>query len=237
MRLQDATCVVTGATEGIGRAIAFALGERGTRLAVCARTGTRVEALLADLRAAGHDAVGRECDVSDEAAVQSFSDFVRHALGPVQILVNNAGLIHTGAILEVSTAAFDEIMAVNVRGTFLMSRAFLPDMVDQSSGHIVNIASLAGRNPVPQAAAYAAAKHAVLGFSKSLLAEVRTQGVRVTAICPGSVVTPFFEKAGITIERPESQLQPEDIADTVVAVLELPERALISELDIRPANP
>jgi 3-oxoacyl-[acyl-carrier protein] reductase len=110
-------------------------------------------------------------------------------------------------------------------------------MLDHASGHIVNIASLAGRNAVPQAAAYAASKHAVLGFSKSLFAEVRAQGVRVTAVCPGSVVTPFFEKSGVSIERPEAKLQPEDIADTVVAVLELPDRALISELDIRPANP
>jgi 3-oxoacyl-[acyl-carrier protein] reductase len=237
MRLKDVVCVVTGATEGIGRATAFALGERGARLAVCARTGRQIETLLADLRAAGCEAVGTSCDVSDETAVQAFTAFVHEELGPARILVNNAGLAHFGPTLEMSTAAFDETMAVNVRGTFLMSRAFLPDMLDHSSGHIVNIASLAGRNPVPQAAAYAAAKHAVLGFSKSLFAEVRTRGVRVTAICPGSVVTPFFEKSGGTIERPEAKLQPEDIADTVIAVLELPDRALISELDIRPANP
>jgi 3-oxoacyl-[acyl-carrier protein] reductase len=237
MRLQDSVCVVTGATEGIGRAVAFALGARGARLAVCARTGTQVDALLAELRHAGASAVGTACDVSEEAAVRRFGEFVRQELGPVRILVNNAGLAHFGPALEMATAAFDEIMAVNVRGTFLMSREFLPDMLEHTSGHIVNIASLAGRNPVPQGAAYAASKHAVLGFSKSLFAEVRTRGVRVTAICPGSVVTPFFDKSGATLDRPEAKLQPEDVADTVVAVLELPERALISELDLRPANP
>lgn len=237
MRLHDAICVVTGATEGIGRAVAFALGTRGARLAVCARTAGTIEGLLTELRNAGAEAVGQACDVADEDAVTAFADFVRRTLGPARILINNAGLAHFGPAAEMSTADFDETMAVNVRGTFLMSRAFLPDMIAHASGHIVNIASLAGRNPVPQAAAYAAAKHAVLGFSKSLFAEVRTKGVRVTAICPGSVVTPFFEKSGGALERPEAKLQPEDIADTVVAVLELPDRALISELDIRPSNP
>jgi 3-oxoacyl-[acyl-carrier protein] reductase len=175
--------------------------------------------------------------VSDEAAVRAFATVVRDRLGPVDVLVNNAGLAHFGPVAEMSVEDFDETMAVNVRGTFLMTRAFLPDMLERRDGHIINIASLAGRNPVPQAAAYSAAKHAVLGLSKSVFGEVRKQGVRVTAICPGSVVTPFFEKSGATIENPDAKLRPEDIAETVLAVLRLPPRALLSELDIRPSNP
>ncbi len=180
---------------------------------------------------------GASCDVSDEAAVRAFATVVRDRLGPVDVLVNNAGLAHFGPVAEMSVEDFDETMAVNVRGTFLMTRAFLPDMLERRDGHIINIASLAGRNPVPQAAAYSAAKHAVLGLSKSVFGEVRKQGVRVTAICPGSVVTPFFEKSGATIENPDAKLRPEDIAETVLAVLRLPPRALLSELDIRPSNP
>jgi short-subunit dehydrogenase len=110
-------------------------------------------------------------------------------------------------------------------------------MRERGRGHIVNIASLAGRNPVPGAAAYAAAKHAVLGFSKSVFGEVRKDGVRVTAICPGSVATPFFEKSGSELDAPQRKLQAKDVADAVVAVLMMPEHALVSELDLRPTNP
>jgi 3-oxoacyl-[acyl-carrier protein] reductase len=236
MSLEHRTCVVTGATDGIGRAVALALAHAGARLAVCARTGERVNELVRELRR-DSSVVGAPCDVSDEGAVETFASFVRERLGPVDVLVNNAGLARFGPAWELPVEAFDETMAVNVRGTYLMTRAFLPDMLTRGDGHIVNIASLAGRNPVPGGAAYAAAKHALLGFSKSLFGEVRKQGVRVTAICPGSVVTPFFEKSGASLDHPDRKLQPEDIADTVLAVLQLPPRALISELDIRPANP
>ncbi|MDH3290597.1 MAG: SDR family NAD(P)-dependent oxidoreductase [Gemmatimonadota bacterium] len=238
MDLDNAICVVTGATEGIGRAIAESLANRGARLALCARTGAKVTTILQQLtEEAGFTVVGQACDVADEADVTRFAAFVRDSLGPVDVLVNNAGLGHRGPVVEMSTAAFDETFAVNVRGTFLMTRAFLPEMLARGRGHVVNIASLAGRNPVPNAAAYSAAKHAVLGFSKSLFAEVRHRGVRVTAICPGSVATPFFEKSGMGLEHPDRKLQPEDVATTVIAALDLPDRALVSELDVRPTNP
>ena len=237
MEFTDRICVVTGGTEGIGRAVAAALASHGARLAICARTTTGVERAVAELRDTGATVVGRTCDVSDERGVAEFARFVRTELGPVEVLVNNAGLAHFVPVVEMRAEEFDRIMAVNVRGTFLVTRAFLPDMLARRRGHIVNIASLAGRNPVPNGAAYSAAKHAVLGFSKSLFAEVRQQGVRVTAICPGSVVTPFFEKSGAPLERPQAKLQPDDVAETVLAALLLPERALVSELDIRPTNP
>ncbi len=237
MAFTDTICVVTGGTEGIGRAVAAALASRGAQLAICARTTSGVERAVAELRGTGATVVGRTCDVSDEAGVAGFAQFVRTELGPAEVLVNNAGLAHFVPVAEMRAEDFDRIMAVNVRGTFLMTRAFLPDMLERRRGHIVNIASLAGRNPVPNGAAYSAAKHAVLGFSKSLFAEVRQHGVRVTAICPGSVVTPFFEKSGAPLERPQAKLQPDDVAETVLAALLLPERALVSELDIRPTNP
>ncbi len=229
--------MITGATEGIGRAIALALGERGARLAVCARTGDRVDALVRELEGRGFEAVGTACDVADEASVDRFAKFVAERLGPADALVNNAGLGHFSPVDETTVDEFDQTMAVNVRGVFLMTRAFLGEMKRRGKGHIVNISSLAGRNPVPGGAAYAASKHAVLGFSKSLFGEVRKQGIRVVAICPGSVVTPFFDKSGAEIRNPERKLQAEDVAATVVAALELPDRALVSELDIRPTNP
>ncbi len=237
MDLRNSICVVTGATEGIGRAIALALGKRGARLAVCARTAAKVDALTAELRGHGFTAIGRPCDVGSVPSVEGFAKFVRAEFGPADVLVNNAGMAHFVPVEEMTPEQFDETMAVNVRGVFLMTRAFLPDMRRRGSGHIINIASLAGRNPVPGGAAYAASKHAVLGFSKSLFGEVRKHNIRVVAICPGSVVTPFFEKSGANLEHPERKLQAEDVAHAVLAALELPDRALISELDIRPTNP
>lgn len=236
MQLDGARCVVTGATEGIGRSIAQRLGAVGARLAVCSRSFEKVASTVAELEREGMSVIGSACDVSDPNDVERFSDEARTALGGIDVLVNNAGLAHSAMVSETTLEQFDETMAVNVRGVFLMSRAFLDDLI-ASRGHIVNIASLAGRNPVPKAAAYSAAKHAVLGFSKSMFLEVRETGLRVTAICPGSVVTPFFDKAGIAVERPDHKLQADDVADAVMAVLALPERALISELDIRPTNP
>ena len=236
MQLDGARCVITGATEGIGRAIALQLGAVGAKLAVCSRSTDKVARVVDELEGRGVTVYGVACDVGHEDDVTRFHAGAREALGGVDALINNAGLAHFAPVAEMTTAQFDETMSVNVRGVFLMSRAFLSDLIG-SRGHIINVASLAGRNAVPNAAAYAAAKHAVLGFSKSMFLETRKTGLRVTAICPGSVVTPFFDKAGVTIDRPDDKLQPQDVADAVIGVLSLPERALISELDIRPTNP
>lgn len=237
MNLKDKVCVVTGATEGIGRAIAFALAARGAKLAICARTASKVEQTVAELSRAGAEAVGLPCNVADSARVGEFAQFVRSRLGPPEVLVNNAGIGYFAEVEEMSLEQFDEIFAVNVRGIFLMTKAFLGDMKRLGRGDIVNIASLAGRNAVAGGAAYAASKHAVLGFSKSLMLEVRKHNIRVIAICPGTVVTPFFGRGAGRIERPERKLAPEDVAHAVIAALEVADRAMISELDIRPTNP
>jgi 3-oxoacyl-[acyl-carrier protein] reductase len=237
MELRGLHCIVTGATQGIGRAIAVALGNEGARLSVCARTHANVQAFVEELARQDIAAGGGACDVADEGSVTSFVEAARSRFGPVDVLVNNAGLAYFVPVEHMSTEDFDATLAVNVRGVFLMTRAVLAEMVRRERGHVVNIASLAGRNPVPGAAAYAASKHAVLGFSKSLFGEIRKQGIRVTAICPGSVVTPFFEKSGAALERPDQKLHADDVAAMVLAALRLPNHALVSELDIRPTNP
>lgn len=237
MDFSSSRCVVTGATEGIGRAIALALGKRGGRVALCSRSVDRVDATVRELAAEGLDVMGATCDVSDDASITAFAERVLESFGSVDVLVNNAGLAHFGALSELTRAQIDAMLNINLRGLILVTRAFLPGMLQRRSGHIVNIASLAGRNPVPRGTVYAASKHAVLGFSKSLMQEVRQANVRVLAVCPGSVETPFFGKAGIELKNADRVLQPQDVAHAVVSALELPDRALISELDIRPANP
>lgn len=229
--------LVTGATEGIGRAIAFALGRAGHAVGVCARTADRLRTLLAALETEGIRAAGIPADVGDDAAVERLVSHVTDTLGPVHTLVNNAGIGILKPISRLSPDEWDATMRTNVRGMFLMTRAVLPAMRAARTGAIVNIASLAGRNGIVGGTAYCASKHAVLGFSKALMLEVRQEGIRVIAICPGSVDTGFGPDRVVPKLNRASILRPEDVADAVVAALRLPERALVSELDLRPTTP
>jgi 3-oxoacyl-[acyl-carrier protein] reductase len=236
MDLTKKLAVVTGATEGIGRAIAFALGRSGAALAICARTASAVDATVAALREAGFDAIGRACDVSDADAVAAFGRFVAREHGDASVLVNNAGVGHFAPFEQLTLEDWDQTMAVNVRSLYLVTRAFLPGLA-RSGGAIVNIASLAGKNGFDGGTAYCASKHAVLGFSKALMLEVRKRGIRVIAVCPGSVATPFMDKQSQPRSNLQRVLQPDDVAQAVLGALTLPDRAMLSELDLRPTNP
>ena len=231
------TALVTGATEGIGRATALAFGHAGWRVGLCARTASRVDTLVAELRAAGVEAAGAAGDVGVEADAGRIARTIQDGLGPVDALVNNAGIAVFRPFLEQSLEEWDRTMATNVRSLFLMTREVLPGMLERGRGAVVNVASLAGKNGVKGATAYSASKHAVLGFSRSLMLEVRTLGVRVIAICPGSVDTELIRPQEDPDAPPRRILLPDDVAATILAALDLPERALVSELDIRPSNP
>jgi 3-oxoacyl-[acyl-carrier protein] reductase len=236
MDLNQKLCIVTGATEGIGRSIAVSLGRAGSRVALCARTAANVDATVAELRAAGYDAIGQACDVGDDQAVARFAAFVDREGGDAHVLVNNAGIGRFAPLAELSLADWDLTMATNLRSLYLVTRAFLP-AVQRSRGAIVNIASLAGKNGFEGGTAYCASKHAVLGFSKALMLETRKQGVRVIAVCPGTVATPFMDKQSRMHPNRERVLQADDVAQAVVAALTLPDHAMLSELDLRPTNP
>lgn len=231
------TALITGATEGIGKATALALGEAGWQVGVCARTATRVDATLNQLRAAGIRASGKAADVSDPAQVGVLVAQIEKELGPIDALVNNAGILVGKHFLELSLEEWDRTMATNVRSLFVVTRAVLPGMLERQRGTVVNVASLAGRNGFVGGTAYAASKHAVLGFSRSLMLETRKQGIRVIAICPGSVATGMLENQPLLRADADKILMPEDVARMIVTSLELPLRALVSELDVRPTNP
>ncbi|NNG15742.1 MAG: SDR family oxidoreductase, partial [Gemmatimonadales bacterium] len=183
------TAFVTGATEGIGRSIAFALARAGYDVGVCARHEPTVELLITELRALGVSAAGAAADVGSERPVQQVVRHVVDVLGPIDTLVNNAGIGIIKRIEDLTPDEWDATMATNVRALFLTTRQVLPEMRRRRSGTIVNIASLAGRNGFVGGTAYAASKHAVLGFSRSLMLEARQDNIRVIAICPGSVDT------------------------------------------------
>jgi len=231
------TALVTGATQGIGRATAFALGRAGYRVGICARTAAKVQTLLAELGAEGIRAAGAPADVADPEQVGDALNQITGELGDIGILVNNAGVLIARHFEELTLEDWDVTMATNLRSLFVVTRAVLPAMRQKREGAIVNVASLAGRNGFVGGTAYAASKHAVLGFSRSLMLEVRKDNVRVITICPGSVDTGMLQDQPLLRSDPRRILRPEDVADTILHALRLPDRALVSELDIRPTNP
>jgi 3-oxoacyl-[acyl-carrier protein] reductase len=231
------TALITGATEGIGRATAFALGRAGFALGVCARTPSKLRTLLDELHRAGHTAHGHPADVGLEADVATMVAEVGRALGPVDVLVNNAGIAILKPFDQLALEDWDATMATNLRSLYLVTREVLPGMRARKRGDIVNIASLAGRNGFAGGTAYAASKHAVLGFSRSLMLEVRKENIRVITVCPGSVDTPLIQHQGMLKPDITRILKPEDVAESIVASLALPQRAMVSELDVRPTNP
>jgi 3-oxoacyl-[acyl-carrier protein] reductase len=228
--------LVTGATRGIGRATAFALAHAGYAVGVCGRDAAALDTLLDDLGRAGLAAAGRPADVADPAQVGALVSHVVERLGPVEVLVNNAGLGIFKPFADLTLAEWDRTMATNLRSLYVVTREVLPAMRKRGHGAIVNIASLSGRHGLAGGTAYSASKHAMLGFSRSLMLEVRKEGVRVITICPGSVDTSMMRDQAMLSVALDRVLRAEDVAATVVSVLSLPERALVSELDIRPTN-
>jgi 3-oxoacyl-[acyl-carrier protein] reductase len=231
------TALVTGATEGIGRATALALGRAGYRIGICSRSGDKVAATLAELRALGVAAAGAAADVADPAQVRHLVEQVRAELGEIDVLVNNAGVLIARPFDELTLEDWDATMATNLRSLYLTTHLVLPGMRTRRHGTIVNVASLAGRNGFVGGSAYSASKHAVLGFSRSLMLEVRKENVRVIAICPGSVATGMLRDQAMLKSDHERILRPEDVAASILHVVTLPTGALVSELDLRPTNP
>jgi 3-oxoacyl-[acyl-carrier protein] reductase len=228
---------VTGATEGIGRATAFALGKAGYRVGVCARTESKVRMLLKDLDQEEIEAAGGAADVGDPGDVERVLKQVTGALGDIDVLVNNAGVLIGKPLEELTLEDWDVTFRTNVRSLYLVTRLVLPGMRQRKHGTIVNVASLAGKNGFAGGTAYAASKHAVMGFSRSLMLEVRKDNVRVIAVCPGSVDTSMMHDQPMLKAEPSRILQPEDVAAAILDAVSLPGRALVSELDIRPTNP
>jgi 3-oxoacyl-[acyl-carrier protein] reductase len=231
------TVLITGATHGIGRATAFVLGRAGYRVGVCARTAPKVAALVEELRAAGIEAAGRAGDVAQPGDATAVVAHVADALGEIGVLVNNAGVLIARPIAELTVEDWDATMSTNLRGLFLMTRAVLPSMRARGRGDLVNVASLAARNGFVGGAAYVASKHAVLGFGRSLMLELRKEGIRVITICPGSVDTGMLRDQPMLKADPDRILQPEDVAEAILHTLRQPHRALVSEVDLRPTNP
>lgn len=226
------TALVTGAGSGIGAAIAKRLGRDGYAVAVNDLTLEAAQAVADEITAAGGTAKGYAADVSSVEAVTAMIDAVRSDFGMPALLVNNAGFGHQARFVDIPVDAFDRIMAVHVRGTFLVTQAVLPEMLAQGNGVIVNVASQLGQIGGVELAHYAGAKGAIIAMTKSLAREVSPQGVRVNAIAPGPINTPLVEalsedwKAAKQAELPLRRFgEPDEVAG-VVAFLASDDAAL-----------
>ena len=236
MTLKDKVAIVTGASSGIGASIVRALSRGGCRVVLAARSELELEKVAASCAPEAETLVV-PTDVRDERQIERLVEATLARFGQIDVLVNNAGFGVFKPVVELSTAEFDSIVSVNLRGAFLATKYALPHMYARGEGAIINISSIAGKHGFASGGAYCASKFGLMGLMECVFHEARRHDVRVVTITPGSVDTLFFDEAQTTVPDRNRILQPEDVADTVVLALTLPARALVRELDIRPTNP
>ena len=217
MDLRDANVVVTGASSGIGEATAIAFARRGARVVLVARRKDKLEDLARRIEQAGGRAIAWTCDVTDLVQVEKLPGLVRELTGrPVDVLVNNAGVPGGGPFVELGHDQIDAVVRVNLLAVLHVTRVFLPGMLDRGRGHVVNVASLAGRFAAPGASVYSATKHAVVAFSESLDYDTAPRGVLITAVNPGFVATEGFPQT----EVPGRFVMPASrVAEAIVKVV------------------
>jgi NAD(P)-dependent dehydrogenase (short-subunit alcohol dehydrogenase family) len=232
MMLEGKHAVITGAGRGIGQAIAEAFAKNGCNVTALARTGAEIEETVNAVRALGRDGLACRCDVARKDAVATAMATAEDKLGPIDILVNNAGVACFKPFLELGLSEWESSLAVNLTGAFLCAQAVLPGMVKRKSGRIINISSVAGLKPIADQSAYCAAKHGMIGLSKTLALEFQSHGIGVHAICPGGVTTRLAEEAMPERDKTNWML-PEDIAHTALYVATQHPRAMTDVVQVR----
>jgi 3-oxoacyl-[acyl-carrier protein] reductase len=236
VELTGNTAIVTGASKGIGYAIAEAFARAGSNVVVCARNEQEIA-----MAAAALDDLGEGRVVGIAADLRKYEDakrLVQKAVDEfdrVDVLVNNAGVGHFAPVEELTVEQWQQIIETNLSGVFYACHEAIPHMKRQGSGWIINIASLAGKNPFAGGSAYNASKFGLVGFSEAMMMDVRQHGIRVNYIMPGSVATHFGDHT--PSEADAWKIQPEDIADLVMGLMAMPERTLPSRIEVRPSRP
>lgn len=230
-QLSGSVALVTGASRGIGRAIAHRLSELGASVAFCGRDRAALEESSKSLQKLGARVFSHVADVTRAEQVSELVSKTEAALGPIHILVNNAGIGLFGPAHEKSEADWDRVLDSNLKSVFLVSRAVIPSMIRLGAGDIINISSLAGKNTFAGGGIYCASKWGLMGLSGCMMEDLRAHGIRVSVICPGSVATEF---SGSKPKDPAKALSPEDVAHAVEGIVTQRPGSFLSEIHLRP---
>jgi 3-oxoacyl-[acyl-carrier protein] reductase len=231
--LSGAVALVTGGNRGIGRAIALRLAKLGAGVAICGRNPQALAATEAELRNSGSRIFSQMADVSRSNEVTALVDKTQATLGPISILINNAGIGLFGPTHEKTEGDWDRVLNTNLKSVFLVSRAVVPTMIQRGSGDVINISSLAGRNAFAGGGIYCASKWGLQGLSACMAEDLREHGIRVSVICPGSVATEFSTRGA---KNPVKLLSPEDVAHAVEMIVTQGPRSFLSEIHLRPVQ-
>ena len=231
--LAGKVALVTGGSRGVGRAIAIKLATFGSAVAICGRNEAKLALTEREILALGVRTIALRADVTKLNDVTKLVEKVASTLGPISILVNNAGMGSFGPVHEKTEAEWDELMNTNVKSLFLVSRAVIPGMIERGGGDIINISSLAGKSVFAGGGIYCASKWAVQGLSGCMAEELREHGIRVSTVCPGSVATEF---AGRGPKDATKVLRPEDVAHAVVMIATQGPQSFVSEVHVRPSR-
>lgn len=231
-RVIDKVVLVTGASRGIGRAIALRFAREGADLVLAARDRAELQGLESEILALGRRCLVVPTDLRQPDDIEALARQAEGYFGQVDILINNAGVGYWAPVTELDLDQYEEMFEVNMRAVFLLTKAVLPPMLARGEGHIVNIASTSSRWTYPEGTLYCASKFAVLGFNEALAKELRTTGVRVTAVCPGQVNTYLGGNGPHTWE--EDMLSGEDVAELALQAVSLPPHAIVTEMVVWP---
>ncbi len=235
--LKGKTALITGAARGIGRAAAIALAKEGVNIGLIARTEETLQNVAKEIEAEGVKASYAIADVSSNEEVTTAVAKIKDELGETDILINNAGIAKFGSFMDLEIAEWEKIIQVNLLGAYYVTRAVLPDMIERQSGDIINISSTAGQKGAPVTSAYSASKFGLMGLTESLAQEVRKHDIRVSALTPSTVSTDLAVENNLTDGQQDNMLQPEDMAEFIVAQLKMNKRVFIKTAGLWTTNP
>jgi 3-oxoacyl-[acyl-carrier protein] reductase len=231
--LNGKVALVTGGSRGIGLAIARSLGRLGAKLSLCSRNADQLENAATEMRGEGVNVVITAADVTRSDDIEKLVQKTEQSLGAIDVLVNNAGIGYFGPFQAAAESDWDAVLDTNLKAVFLLSKSVASGMIERRTGHIINVASLAGKNAFAGGGIYCASKWGLLGLTECMSEDLRQYGIRVSAICPGSVATGFSPHAGKDARK---MLQPEDIAHAVETIVTQSPQSFISEILLRPTQ-
>lgn len=229
--------LITGAGRGIGRATAIAFAQEGIHVGLVGRSIENLQKVAEELKRYDVKIAVAAADVADLNSITTAVESIRGELGPIDILVNNAGISKFGGFMDLTPEEWTNIIDVNVKGVYYTTRAVLPEMLERNIGDIINISSTAGQKGAPVTSAYTASKAAVIGLSESLMLEVRKKNIRVVTLTPSTVATDMAVELNLTDGNPEKVMQPEDLAELMVAQLKLHPRVVMKHAGLWSTNP